>query len=610
MQNYRKLIKYILPHKYLLITAAFFSLLFSISNGLTIYTVVPIFDTLTRSDEPFKFNIPDEEKIILQKPDPDLRDRFILIKINLKQKVNSFFQANTKKRILIIISLAIIPLVVIRGLFDLIARFLFAYAGNKTVLNIRNELYSHIIRLPFRFFHKNRSGEIISRLTGDVIPLTNALSTNIYEFISGIILFITNIIILLLLNWKLVIFIIILIPAIYLPVSLLGNKVKKYTRKIQEGFADISSHLEETFSGIKVIKSFNMESFENEKFDKINNRIFAKDIRKRIYQNLNPSIVEFLGAIAITGLFIYGGYQIINGHISSGEFIFFMLITLNLFDPVKNISEAVNGTKAGEAASERLNKIFNDNEEVFNNGRDAAFTESIEIKNLNFKYENESVLENINITIRKNTTTGIAGISGSGKSSLLNLISSFYTPDQGNVLFDRTPASELSLNSIREKIAYVTQDVFLFHGTVLENITCGREIKQEKVIEAAKIAHAHEFISKLPEKYDTIVGEKGALLSGGERQRISIARAILADPEIILFDEATSSLDSESEKMIQDSLNVLFKNRTSIIVSHRLSTIQYAHTVYFIEKGKITDSGTHDELLIRSEGYRRLFTFQ
>ena len=383
--------------------------------------------------------------------------------------------------------------------------------------------------------------------------------------------------------------------------------MRKYTRKIQEGFADISSHLQETFSGIKVIKSFSMEGYENERFKKINLRIFTRDLKRRIYQNLNPSIVELIGAIAAIALFIYGGYQIINGQITSGEFIFFILIALNLFDPIKMISNSINGTKAGEAASKRIFAILEYQAENYKKGVPGKFNRSIRFENVFFQYSDKYVLKNINITIPKAKSTAIVGSSGSGKSTILNMITSFYSPTQGEILFDDCSETNLSLDWIRNEIAVVTQEVFLFHGTILENITCGKHYDLERVIEAATISHAHEFISKLPEGYNTIVGERGILLSGGERQRISIARAVLANPEIILFDEATSALDSESEMLLQDSLDYLFKNRTSVIVSHRLSTIKHADIIYLIENGAIIDKGTHSDMLSRSENYRKLF---
>ncbi len=606
MHSFKKILRYILPYKYLLIIASLFSLLFSLSNSLTIYSIVPIFDTLTKNDNYSVFSLSDNEQKIIYQENINLIDRAKLLQLKIKQKINSFFQTKSKEEIVVIISLSIVPLIIIRALFDFIARMLFSYAGNKAVFKIRNDIFSHLIELPFQYFHKSRSGELISRITTDVIPLTTALSTDIYNIVSGIILLLTNIAILSVLNWKMIIIILILMPLMAIPISSFGNLVKRYTKNIQECFADLSSHLSETFSGIKVIKSFGTENRENEKFNMINNNIFLKELRKRIYQNLNPAIVELLGTIAAVGLFLYGGYQIINGQITSGEFIFFILIVLNLFEPVKNISDAVNGIKAGEAVSNRIFKIFENKKENLEYGISGSFNKAVKFKDVSFKYANDNILKKINLLIQKGKTIGIVGRSGSGKTTILNMIASLYYPSEGELYFDNIKERDLSLNWIRKKIAIVTQDVFLFHGTVLENLTCGRTIKINKVIKAAKTAHAHEFILKLPDGYNTIVGERGALLSAGERQRISIARAILAVPDIILFDEATSSLDSESEKLIQDSLDFLFR-KTSVIVSHRLSTIRYADIIYLIQNGIITESGTHQELLKRSEGYRNLF---
>ncbi|MCP4727837.1 MAG: ABC transporter ATP-binding protein [bacterium] len=566
-------------------------------------------DTLTEKGETFGFSISEENILLLQKEHPGFIDTLKALQIKTKQAVNSYLSSKTRKETLIIVSMAIIPLVFIRSLFDFFARLLFSIAGNRAVLNIRTDIFSHLIKLPFKYFHKERSGEIISRITRDVIPLTTAVSTEVYNFISGIMLLVTNIIILSIISWKMILFILLLAPFIAFPIARLGNMVRMYTRKIQEGFADASSHLQETFSGIKVIKSFGMERYESARFKNINNKIFSRDLKRRIFQNLNPTIVELLGAMATIALFIYGGYQIINGRITSGEFIFFILIVLNLFDPVKMISNSINGTKAGEAAAHRIIDIMQFPVEDFTAGTEGSFSKSIEFRDISFKYADDFILKDINISIPRGKTTAIVGSSGSGKSTILNMITAFYSPTKGEIFFDDINEKDLSLNWIRKGIAFVTQEIFLFHGSILENITCGKNVDMQRVIEAAKIAHAHEFITKLPGGYNTTVGERGTLLSGGERQRISIARAILSDPEIILFDEATSALDSESEKMIQDSLSFLLKGRTSVIVSHRSSTIQYADLIYFIENGTIADKGTHSELMSRNESYRMLFNY-
>ncbi|MBN2403868.1 MAG: ABC transporter ATP-binding protein [Spirochaetes bacterium] len=608
MRNYFKIIKYILPYKFLLISAGILSLLFSLSNSLTIYSVVPIFDTLTAGDKSFSLPVPEGKQKFLTYENLNLFDRIKAAIISVKQKINAYISEKPKKELLLIISLAIIPLVLIRGLFDFLARIIFSYIGNKAIYNIRNDIFAHLIRLPFNYFHKSRSGELMSRITTDVIPLTSALSTDIYNLFSGIILLITNIVILSLISWKMVIIIILTIPLISFPISLFGNLVKRYTKKIQESFADLSSHMQETFSGIKVIKSFSMEEHENSRFVIINNIVFIKELKKRIYQNLNPAVVELLASVAATALFIYGGYQIINGIITSGEFIFFILIVLNLFEPIKNISDAVNGAKAGEAASSRIFKILDYPKEIFETGKSCSIKKSIRFKDVSFKYLKDNVLNNINIKIPKGKKIGIAGVSGSGKTTILNLIASLYQPSTGTITFDEKNAAQFSLASIRKKISLVTQDVFLFHGSVLENLTCGQNIGMNRVIQAARTANAHDFITKLPQGYNTIVGERGALLSGGERQRISIARALLAGADVILFDEATSALDSESEALIQAALDYLFRDRTSVIVSHRLSTIRHADLIYLIEKGVIKDSGSHPELMKRSRSYRKLFS--
>jgi ABC-type multidrug transport system fused ATPase/permease subunit len=605
LSGFIKILKYVFPQRAKLFTAIFLSLLFSISNGLTIYTVVPIFDTLTE-ETTFHFVV-SGEKPLPHREEKNLVELGKDIINRLKLKANSYLKNMTREEILITVSLLIIPLVVIRGLFDFISRSLFFYAGNRAVLSIRRDLFSHLIRLPYSYYHRSRSGELLSRINKDVIPLSTAVSNEIYNFFSGTMILVTNIIILLFINWQLIVFILILTPIMSIPIGFFSNIVKRYTRKIQESFADISSHLNETITGIKVIKSFAMENFENDKFRAVNDEIFSRELKKRIFQNINPGVVEFLGALASIALFLFGGYQIIEGEISSGEFIFFIILVLNLFEPIKKISSAINGTRAGEAAANRIFQILDYPLENPGKGSEGTFNRSIQFNNVSFQYGTIPVLKDINIPIPKGKTIAIVGPSGSGKSTLINLIPGFYVPTVGDIVFDTANSDSISLNWLRKHIAMVTQEVFLFNGTVLENITCGNDYTMERVIEAARIAHAHDFISRLPQGYHTNIGERGMMLSGGERQRITIARAIFNNPEILLFDEATSSLDSESERLIQDSLEYLFKTRTSVIISHRLSTIQHADIIYVIENGTIVDRGKHQELISRCDVYKRLF---
>ncbi len=605
MNSFIKILKYVFPQKIKLFTAILFAMLFSISNGLTIYTIVPLFDTLTE-ESAFHFNVSEEERLLPEEPKGIVELGKDII-IRLKLKANSYLKNMTRQEILIAVSLLIIPLVVLRGLFDFISCSLFFYAGNRAVLSIRRDLFSHLIRLPYSYYHRSRSGELLSRINRDVIPLSTAVSNEIYNFFSGTMILLTNVILLLFINWKLIVFIIFLAPLMGIPIGFFGNIVKGYTRKIQESFADISSHLNETITGIKVIKSFAMENFENEKFREVNNRIFSRELKKRVFQNINPGVVEFLGALATIALFLFGGYQIIEGEISSGEFIFFIILVLNLFEPIKKISSAINGAKAGEAAASRILQILDYPLEDLSRGSEGAFNRSIQFHKVSFQYTGVPVLKDISIPIPKGKTIAIVGPSGSGKSTLINLIPGFYVPTEGEIIFDTAITDSISLNWLRKHIAMVTQEVFLFNGTVLENITCGNDYTIERVAETARIAHAHDFISRLPQGYHTNIGERGMMLSGGERQRITIARAIFNNPEILLFDEATSSLDSESEKLIQDSLEYLFKTRTSVIISHRLSTIQNADIIYVLDNGSIVDRGNHQELISRCDVYRRLF---
>jgi len=609
VRSFIKIFKFVLPYKFFLIIATFFTILFSLCNGLTLYSIVPIFDSIVDDQKSLIFSISEEDLKLIQKKDLSIIERIRTIPTQARLLFNPYFLSKTREEIITIVSLAIIILVFLRGIFIFIARFLFTYVGNRVVFNIRKKIFTHLLNLPYEYFHKSRSGELVSRMSRDIIPLTSAVSSEIYNFISGIVLLITNITIILFLSWEFVFLILFLGPLVSFPIGVIGNKVKKMTGKIQMGFADLSTHLQEIFSGIKVVKSFGAELFESERFRGINDIIFRRDLKRRIYQNLNPAIVEFLGSIVVIVLFLFGGYQIIMGDITSGEFIFFILLILNLFEPIKKISTSINSMKAAEAASERILEILNIPPEINNSDTNGKIISAIQFKDVSFKYRDEFILKNLNILIPKGKKVAIVGASGSGKSTILNMIPAFYYPSSGNVLIDGCSTADISLDWIRKNTAMITQEVFLFNGTILENITCGIDYEMERVINASKISYAHEFITKLTRGYETVVGDRGILLSGGEKQRISIARAITNNPEILLFDEATSALDSESEKVIQNSLKYLFKNRTSVIVSHRISTIMDADIIYLIKNGEVNDHGTHLELLSRSESYRSLFSF-
>jgi len=606
--SFFKILRFILPYKFIFIVAVLFSILFSLSNGVTIYAIVPLFDTLSDKDRTTLFIVPESERALIAKDGKTLYEHAVATQAGAKLFVNDRLAGKSKLEMLTALAFAVVPLIFLRALFDFIARALFSYAGNRAVLNIRRRLFLHLLQLPYAYFHRSRSGELMSRITKDVMPLTTAVSGEVYNFLAGFLLIITNVTILAFVSWKLIIFILVVGPLIALPINFFSNKVRRYTRKIQEGFADISAHLNESIGGIKVIKSFAMEHFEREQFDEINRAIFLRDLKKRIFQNLNPGIVQVLGSSIAVALFAFGGYQIINGELSSSEFVFFLILVLNLFEPTQMISNATNEMKSAEAASERIFMILDFPTEEYQKGRAGTFEHSIGLRGLSFTYADEQVLHGIDLEIPKGRTVAIVGPSGSGKSTIINLIPGFYYPTAGALEFDGTDNRELTLDWLREKTSMVTQEVFLFNGTVLENITCGAPSTRERVEEAARIAHAHDFIMRLPNGYDTEVGERGVLLSGGERQRITIARAIFDNPEILLFDEATSALDAESERAIQDSLEYLFKTRTSVVISHRLSTIQNADIIYVIERGRIIDRGSHAELLERCPTYRLLFT--
>ncbi len=482
--------------------------------------------------------------------------------------------------------------------------------------DLRNKLYQKIISLPIGFFTEERKGDIMSRMTGDVVEIEASIMSSLDMVFKNPIMILIYLGVMFAMSWQLTIFVLFLLPFSGWLIGKIGKSLKKRSTKGQEQTGEILSQIEETLGGLRVVKAFNAEKKLEERFSILNEKLrrtFNKLNRR--YELAHP-VSETLGTIVIAILLWFGGSIILNnqGGIGAAEFIYYIVIFYSIIAPSKDLSKASYSIQKGLASLERVDKILmseNVIEEPSEPRTLKTFSDKIEFKNLSFKYQTDWVLRNINLTVPKGQTVALVGQSGSGKSTLVDLLPRYYDPVEGEILIDGVNIKDFRTHDIRSQMGNVNQEAILFNDTFFNNIAFGVEnATMEQVIEAAKIANAHDFISATENGYETTIGDRGSKLSGGQRQRVSIARAILKNPPILILDEATSALDTESEKMVQEALENLMLNRTTLVVAHRLSTIKRADEICVMSEGKIVERGKHDELIALDGYYKRLCDMQ
>lgn len=485
------------------------------------------------------------------------------------------------------------------------------------IKDIRFDLYSHFHELSLSYFTEEKKGILISRIINDVQIIKDSMIAVINSIFRDPTLIIIFSIVLFIFNWKLTLLIYVVLPITGYVLAKIGNSLKRRSIKSQERIADITSILDETIGAMRIVKAFGMEKYEIERFRKEEGKYFDLLISLVRRRALASPITEFIGVISVTIILYFIGSEIVLGKsdMTPGAFFVYLGIFFQMMPSLKLFGQMFNSVKEGTAASERVFSIL-DTKPQISDAPDAveidSFREKIEFKNVKFKYEkSDTILEDICLTIPKGTVLAIVGPSGAGKSSLVDLIPRFYDVVEGSIKIDGTDIRNIKLNSLRGLMGIVTQETILFNDTIRNNIAYGlNELSQEKVIEAAKAANAHNFIKDLNTGYDTVIGDRGIKLSGGERQRISIARALLKNPPILILDEATSSLDTESEILVQQAIERLMKGRTSIVIAHRLSTTQNADKIIVIEKGRIVEKGNHEELMKTGGLYQKLYNMQ
>ena len=515
-----------------------------------------------------------------------------------------------------ILPLGFILIYTIKGLARYGQSYLMRSIGQKIITRIRNELYEHIQKMPLSFFHNTPSAILMSRITNDVTMLGHVSSQVVADFFRQTFTFFILLSLTFYREWKLATIALVVFPFIGIFIVSIGRKLRVLSRKNQEKMADLNIILQETFTGNKIVKAFGMEDYENKRFMNENRKLYDISMKETKRHEMVSPLMELFGAVGTGVVIWYGGYQVISGATTPGTFFSFMTALIMLYDPIKKLSTMNNVVQQSMAAAERVFEMLDTKVEITDNDRAVdirEFKDRISFNDVWFQYNsnNGMVLKGINLTIKKGEVVALVGSSGAGKSTLVDMIPRFHDVTKGSINIDSHDIRNISLNSLRRQIGIVTQETILFNDTVKNNISYGRvDAGMDDIHKAAESAYAHDFIMEMPSGYDTVIGERGVKLSGGQRQRLSIARAILKNPAILILDEATSSLDSESEKMVQQALENLMKDRTTFVIAHRLSTVLNAGRIVVIDDGRIIETGRHDELLAHGGIYKKLYEMQ
>jgi subfamily B ATP-binding cassette protein MsbA len=523
-----------------------------------------------------------------------------------------FFKNDT--RMLILIPIAVVIIFFLKGAGYYGQRYFINYVGQSVIQRLRDKLYVHVQSLSLAFFHQEKTGVLMSRITNDVNIIKGMVSSAVTGVLKDCFTIVGLTFVIFYRDWKLALISMVVLPVAFYPVVKFGRRVRKVSTGCQACMADISAFLHETLSGNKIVKAFGMEPYEVGRFQKKTQNMFRLEMKSVIAKSLSHPVMEFLGGIGIAATIWYGGYMVISGKSTPGTFFSFLAAVLMLYDPIKKLSHANNSVQEGLASADRVFEIL-ETESDIKEAPDAVIlaTQPHEVvfKDVSFRYDRQLVLNNINLEVKAGEILALVGMSGGGKTSLVNLIPRFYDVSEGAILIDRVDIREISLASLRAQIALVTQEPILFNDSIRNNIAYGKmNASAEEIEHAAKAAYAYDFIQSLPDKFDTSIGELGSRLSGGEKQRICIARALLKDAPILILDEATSSLDAESETVVQKALENLMRGRTTFVIAHRLSTIGYAHRVIVVANGKIVEQGQQADLIARKGEYYKLYRMQ
>ena len=604
MNYFKRIFRYAAPFKKYIFLNIFFNALYALFSALSFLSLMPMLEVL------FGENNKTYSK-------PEFNDIYSLgnnLEGWLNYQVSNYAGQDPQKALIFVIS-AIIILFFLKNFFNYLAMFFITFLRNGILTKLREDVYKKIIGMPISYFTNKKKGDVISRITADVLEIQHSFLSILELIVREPLTIFFTISAMFLISFKLTAFVLIFIPLSGFIISLIGRSLKATSTLVQNEQAEFLSITEETLNGLKIIKGFVSELFFIEKFRKSNNRFYNLSNKLINRQNLASPMSEFLGISVIGVLLWYGGKLVlIDQELNPAAFITYMGLAYGVLTPAKAISKASYSIKKGNAAAERVLEILDSENSIkqeANAEKKLDFKSNIKFENVSFKYENEKIIDNINFEIKKGQTIALVGQSGSGKSTIANLIPRFYDVSEGKISIDGINIKKINKNNLRGLIGLVSQDSILFNDTIINNIKLSKsETELDDIINSATIANADDFIKKFEKKYETNVGDGGGKLSGGQKQRISIARAVFRNPPIMILDEATSSLDSESEKLVQQALEKLMKNRTSLVIAHRLSTIQKADLILVISEGQIIEKGTHNELIDKNGTYSKLIKLQ
>ena len=600
MKNYGRFIKLLLPHSWVFITAVICMVLASAVGVSPLALLIPLVD-----------------KVITGK------QVIVTSGTNLPTFVMDMVQTVNELPRLALLNVMILMVVVIflfKGIFEFLTAYLMGDVSQRVVRDVKNMIYEKLQELSMDFYSRNPTGILMSRITYDAAVIRDAIASGVADTFAQpieLIFYGSALIVFKIYGgvpWSFIIVSLVVFPLMIYPVIKIGKRLRKISKTSQEKIGDINNMLLETITGMKLVKSFCMEEYELDNFKKKNQFFYRLNMKAIKRMKIVSPLTEAMMIACVSVILWIAGKSIISGELSAGVFTAFLAAVFSMMKPIKKLSNVYGINQQALAATDRIFQLMDEPvsiKDIENPAQLESFEKEITLKDVSFSYDKEKVLEGIDLTVKKGEIVALVGPSGGGKSTLVNLISRFYDPQVGEVSIDGIPLKDIAVKSLRDRIGLVTQETLLFNDTVKANITYGHEgVDEEQLVAVAEAANAHRFIKDFPEGYNTQIGERGLMISGGQRQRIAIARAVYKNPPILIFDEATSQLDTESERLVQDAINKLMQGRTVIVIAHRLSTIKHADKIVVIDKGKITESGTHDELLSSSPLYKRLYEMQ
>ena len=615
MKTYIRILEYVKPYWKHLTLSVIFTILFAIFSAVSVYLTIPLLDTLFQESTKIEML---HQTSAVDKTIAIFPDWVIHIKDGLVNAFNNFVFSGDKIHVLFNICVLVFISFLLKNIFGYLQAYFLALTEYASMKDLRDVVYQHLHQLPMSYFKQERVGNLISRLTNDVTAVQSSISATFLNLIREPLTIIMFLGIALSISWRLLLLSFFVLPITMVIITWIGFILRRYSTAIQAKMADITSILQETISGVKIVKAFGMEKYENKKFmDETNSflKLILKVVRIR---NTSSPITEILSVVVGVIIIYYGGILVLRDKtLTASEFIGFLFAIFQLMPPIKELSSVNNRIQESSAAADRIFEILDTQPAIRNIEHPVifdSFKDSIEFRNVSFHYEDsdELILDNLSFKVKKGEILAFVGPSGGGKSTLVDLIPRFYDPTSGAIFLDNVNIKDIKIEDLRRQMGIVTQETFLFNESIKRNIAYGlSEFPFEKIVEASKTANAHNFIMDMPRGYDTIIGERGVKISGGQRQRLSIARALLKNPEIMIFDEATSALDNESELLVQEAIERLMINRTTFVIAHRLSTIRNANKIIVLDRGKVVQYGTHDELIQNEKGlYRKFYEMQ